>query len=154
MRKKEREITNISDIESIISRADVCHVAFAVDDTPYIVTMNFGYTGGDRQYLFFHCANEGRKLDMMRKNNYVCFEIDTDHEVYTGKKECDWGMKYSSVVGYGRIFITTNEKERKEGMDHIMVHYGGRGNYSYDVKVLRQTTILRLEISEMTGKRK
>jgi uncharacterized protein len=154
MRKKEREITDINDLDSIISRADVCRVAFAVNDTPYIVTMNFGYAGGDRQYLFFHCANEGRKLDMIRINNYVCFELDTDHEVYTGNKGCDWGMKYSSVVGYGRIFVATNEQERKEGLDHIMVHYGGRGNYSYDEKVLQKTTILRLEISEMTGKRK
>jgi nitroimidazol reductase NimA-like FMN-containing flavoprotein (pyridoxamine 5'-phosphate oxidase superfamily) len=91
---------------------------------------------------------------MLRINNYVCFELDTDHEVYTGKKGCDWGMKYSSVVGYGKIFAVTNEQERKEGLDHIMVHYGGKGNYSYDKKVLKKTTILRLEISEMTGKRK
>ena len=154
MRKKEREITDINEMESIISRADVCHLAFAVDDTPYIVTMNFGYTGGERRYLFFHCATEGRKLDMIRKNNRVCFELETDHEVYSGDKGCDWGMKYSSVVGYGRIFIATDEKERKEGLDNILAHYGGSRNYSYDEKVLQQTTILRLEISEMTGKRK
>lgn len=154
MRRKDREINDISELESIISRADVCRVAFAVDNIPYIVTMNFGYSGGSRQKLFFHCANEGRKLDMMRINNHVCFEFDTDHRVYNGKRACDWGMKYSSVVGYGEIFIVTDETERKLGLDSIMEHYGGAGEYTYDEKELPRTTILRLEISEMTCKRK
>jgi hypothetical protein len=153
MRKKERAIIDVSEIESIIFRADVCRVAITNDNTPYIVTMNFGYSGGDRKKFFFHCANEGRKLDMILKNNYVCFEIDTDHTVYKGEKGCDWGMKYSSVVGYGKIFIVTDKNEKKEGLDHIMTHYGGKGEYSYDEKVLDRTTVLRLEISEMTGKR-
>ena len=154
MRKKEREITDINDVESIISRADVCRVALSENNTPYIVTMNFGYCGGDRQYLYFHCANEGRKLDMIRTNNYVCFEFDTDHEVLKGEKACGWGMKYSSVIGYGRIFILADEIEKKEGLDHIMAHYGGKGVYSYDEKQLVLTTVLKLEIYEMTGKRK
>jgi uncharacterized protein len=153
MRKKDKEITDIKQIESIIYRADVCRVAFANDNIPYIVTMNFGYTGGDRQKLFFHCANEGKKLIMIRNNNYVCFEIDTDHEVIKGEIGCDWTMKYSSVVGYGKITIVTDENEKKKGLDHIMTHYGGKGDYCYDEKVLLRTTVLKLEISEMTGKK-
>ena len=153
MRKKEREITSISEIESIICRADVCRLAFADGNIPYIVTMNFGYTGGERQKLFFHCANEGKKLEMIRKNNYVCFEIDTDHQVIKGEKGCDWSMKYSSIIGYGRIYILTKKNEKKNGLDQIMAHYGGKGDYLYDEKVLARTTILMLEISEMTGKR-
>jgi hypothetical protein len=153
VRKREREVTAISEIESIISRADVCRVAFADNSIPYIVTMNFGYIGGERKSIFFHCANEGKKLDMIRKNNYVCFEIDTDHEFVKGEKGCDWSMKYSSVVGYGRITIVKDEKGKKEGLNHIMMHYGGEGDYSYDEKVIVRTAILKLEISEMTGKR-
>jgi nitroimidazol reductase NimA-like FMN-containing flavoprotein (pyridoxamine 5'-phosphate oxidase superfamily) len=47
MRKKEREVTDIAELESIISRSDVCRVAFADKDVPYIVTMNFGYMHGE-----------------------------------------------------------------------------------------------------------
>jgi nitroimidazol reductase NimA-like FMN-containing flavoprotein (pyridoxamine 5'-phosphate oxidase superfamily) len=116
--------------------------------------MNFGYAGGDRKMLFFHCANKGKKLDMIRINNYVCFEIDTDHEVIKGEKGCDWGMKYNSIVGYGKIFIITDEDEKINGLDKIMTHYGGKEEYLYDKRALMQTTVLRLEISEITGKRK
>ena len=153
MKRNEREITEIHEIEKIISKADVCRLAFANDNIPYIVTMNFGYISGNDRTLFFHCANEGRKLEMIRKNNLVCFEMDTDHILYTGEKGCDWGMKYNSVVGYGNISIAGDSGIRKAGLDCIMKHYGGDKNYSYDDKVLSRTTILKLDILEMTGKK-
>ena len=53
MRKKEREITDIAAIESIIQRADVCRIALADGNIPYIVTMNFGYSGGEEKCLYF-----------------------------------------------------------------------------------------------------
>lgn len=154
MRRKERELTDILEIESIISGSDVCRVAMANDNTPYIVSLNFGYVGGKNPCLFFHCANEGRKLDMIHRNNYVCFEMDTGHAIYKGEKGCDWGMKYSSVVGYGKISIVDEGAERIAGLGHIMNHYGGSGIHSYDDKVLSETTVLRLDISEMKGKKK
>lgn len=154
MRRNEREVANKDEIESIISHSDVCRVAITNENTPYIVTMNFGYTGGKNPCLYFHCANEGRKLDMIRRNNYVCFEMDTDHIIYKGEKGCDWGMKYSSVVGYGKIFFVEDYAEKIAGIGHIMDHYGSSGFYSFDEKVLAQTTVLRLDISEMTGKKK
>jgi nitroimidazol reductase NimA-like FMN-containing flavoprotein (pyridoxamine 5'-phosphate oxidase superfamily) len=154
MRRKDRELVSLSEIESIILRSDVCRIAIANDNTPYIVAMNFGYLGGEKPSLFFHCAHEGRKIDMLRRNNNICFELDTDHAIYEGEKGCDWGMKYSSVVGYGKIFIVEDVGEKNAGLGHIMDHYGGSGIYSYDEKVFSRTTVLRLDISEMSGKRK
>lgn len=154
MRRKERQITGIEEIESVISRAEVCRVAFADLNTPYIVTMNFGYRGGSKPHFFFHCAPSGRKLDMLEKNNHVCFELDTDHELYKGERGCDWGMNYSSVVGYGHLNIVVDDNEKRRGLDEIMNHYQGSGEYSYDEQLLAGTTVLRLDIEEMTGKRK
>jgi nitroimidazol reductase NimA-like FMN-containing flavoprotein (pyridoxamine 5'-phosphate oxidase superfamily) len=154
MRRKDRELKEREEIELIIKSSDVCRIAFADSDMPYIVTMNFGYRKGPEPELYFHCATQGRKLDMMRKNNYVCFEMDTDHEIYKGRDACDWGMKYSSVVGYGRLSELEGETERKAALDKIMEHYGGRGKYVYDPGVFRATALLVLKISEMTGKRK
>jgi len=154
MRRNDREISGIKEVEEIIRKADVCRIAFANDNVPYIVTMNFGYANHPDQNLFFHCANEGRKLEMIRRNNYVCFEIDIDHKLFKGKKGCDWGMKYSSIIGYGNISIIREKEEKIKGLNCIMAHYGGEGEYLYDENVLEQTTILRLEIREMTGKKK
>jgi uncharacterized protein len=153
MRRREREISDIDIIEEIIGKTDVCRIAIANNNVPYIVTMNFGYTGNPEQKIYFHCANEGRKLDMIRKNNFVCFEMDTDHQLYKGGKGCDWGMKYSSVVGYGYISIITEQVAKKRGLDCIMKHYGGEKEFSYDEKVMQRTSILQLDIKEITGKR-
>ena len=152
MRKKDREITDILLIERIISQCDVCRIALADNNIPYIVTMNFGYSGGDKKYLWFHCANEGRKLDMIRKNNYVCFEMDTDHLIAEGRIACDFTMKYSSIIGYGTVSIVEDPVEKKNGLDQIMHHYTGKKEFTYKAGTFERTTILRLEISDMKGK--
>jgi nitroimidazol reductase NimA-like FMN-containing flavoprotein (pyridoxamine 5'-phosphate oxidase superfamily) len=153
MRRNEREISDSEVIEEIILKADVCRLAFADNNIPYIVTMNFGYKGNPEPSLFFHCSNYGRKLEMIGKNNFICFEMDTDHELYRGEKGCDWGMKYRSVVGYGIISIITDKGEKEKGLNCIMAHYGGETEYQYEEKMLERTTILRLDIKEITGKK-
>jgi hypothetical protein len=152
MRRKERKISDSQTIDSIFEAADVCRVAFADNNIPYIVTLNFGYQPGAGGILYFHCAKEGRKIEMMKKNDYVCFEVDTDHILYRGPKACNWGMKYKSIVGYGRISVINDPDERKRGLNMIMDHYGANGMYDYDEKELARTAILRLEITEISGK--
>lgn len=154
MRRSDREIPGIEELEDIIRKADVCRLALANDNIPYIVTLNFGYINKPEQTLFFHCANEGRKLDMIHRNNYVCFEMDTDHLLYSGNRGCDWGMRFRSVVGYGNISVVTEKDQKIAGLSHIMEHYGGEAEYIFDENQLSQTTILRLKIIEMTGKKK
>jgi uncharacterized protein len=153
MRRKEREITDIQELESIINKSDVCRVAFADANIPYIVTMNFGYSCEERR-IYFHCAREGRKLEMAKKNNYVCFEMDTDHVLHDGKKACDFGMSYRSVVGYGHITVVRDPEERISGLNLIMSHYTDKRRFIYEQTVLDRTMILRLDIKEMTGKKK
>jgi len=118
-----------------------------------MVTLNFGYKGGADKKLYFHCAREGRKLEMIRRNNYVCFEFDTDHSLYRGKIACDFGMNYSSVIGWGKIVIITDDEGKKQGLNHLMSHYSDRTDFSYENGILDKMIVLRLDILEMTGKK-
>ncbi len=152
MRRKEREVTSILEIESIILKSDVCRIALAAGDLPYIVTLNFGYTGTNKKILYFHCANEGRKLDMIRKNKQVCFEMDTDHVLVEGSMACDFTMNYKSVVGYGLISIVTEFEEKVRGFETIMSHYKPGVIFSFNEKMFENTTILRCDITGMSGK--
>lgn len=153
MRRNEREVSDIKMIEEIIKKSDVCRIAMASDNIPYIVTMNFGYTTNPVPRLYFHCANEGKKLEIIRKNNLVCFAMDTDHEIYKGIKGCDWGMNYSSVVGNGYITIISEKEEKRAGLNCIMNHYGADTEHAYDETLFQRTLVLRLDINEMTGKK-
>ena len=151
MRRKDREISRI-EIDDIIKKSDVCRLAFADQNTPYIVTLNYGYEEYP-EALFFHCASEGRKLDMLRKNNYVCFEMDIDHELHTGDKGCSCGTKYRSVVGYGRISEIEDHNEKIKGLNCIMKHYSEKTSFDFEPEMVRKTTVLKLEITGMTGKK-
>jgi uncharacterized protein len=154
MRKKDREIKEAKELEEILQKADVCRIALAVDGIPYIVTMNFGYQWTDSLKLYFHCAKEGKKLELMKINNKVCFQMDINHEIVRAENACDWGMKYRSIVGLGLLESITNKEEKEKGLDCIMDHYGFVGKKEYNEKALGLTEILRLTTTEFTGKKK
>ncbi|MBN1804696.1 MAG: pyridoxamine 5'-phosphate oxidase family protein [Sedimentisphaerales bacterium] len=148
MRKEEREIKDIGSIEEIIRKAQVCRLALSDNDRPYIVPLCFGYKD---KTLYFHCAREGKKLDILKQNNNVCFEIDTDLELVKGKKACKCSMKYRSVIGFGRAkFIEETELKRK-ALNIIMQNYS-EGFFEYPDEVVNKTVIIKVEIESMTGK--
>lgn len=150
MRRKEREIKDRAALEEIIKRSPVCRLAMSVDDQPYVVPLCFGYRDGR---LYFHCATEGMKLDMLRKNSRVCFEWDLDHALVRSENACQWGMKGQSIVGFGKAFLLDDPESKKEGLDVIMEHYGAEGPFSYKEKGLHNIFIIKVEIESMTGKK-
>ena len=153
MRKKNREVKDLESIISIIDRCDVCRIALTENNVPYIITMNFGYSGKPPEKIWFHCAKEGRKIEMIEKQNFTCFEMDTDHELRKGEAACDFSMNYSSIVGYGHIEIIEDPDIKAEGLNAVMEHYTGRNDFSFDPVVLSNTAILCLKVTELTAKR-
>jgi uncharacterized protein len=155
MRRKDREIEDRAGLRAILEEADACRLAFAAGGQPYIVTMNFGYVWeGAFPLLYFHCAKAGRKLDMMRSDPRVCFELDVGHELTAGPAPCDYSMKFASIVGYGTLSELRDDGERRAGLDLILRHYGWKGEGSYEAGALGATALLRLEVDELVGKRK
>jgi len=148
MRKKEKEITDIEEIEKIIRKAMVCRISLVDNDEPYIVPVCFGY---ERDALYFHGASEGRKVELIKKNNKICFEIDTDVEVVKGKKPCSWTMKYRSVIGVGRACILEKDEEKSHGLRVIVRQYT-EGDFSFPKK-LDSVLVVRVDIESITGKK-
>ena len=138
MRRKEKEITDKETIESILHRANVCRLAMCQDNIPYLVPMNFGYRDDT---LFFHSAWKGRKIDMLKKNDRVCFEVDIDHELVTGDQACDFSMKFLSIIGYGKASFIEDSEGKRKALDIIMSHYMDAPDapFRYEEKVLKKT---------------
>ena len=133
-----------------MQRAHVCRIGLSDGHLPYVVPVNFGYQ--DRT-LYFHCAMEGRKLDMIRKNNHVCFEVDIDEEIVRRPGEpCGWSARYRSVIGFGRAFVVQKTEEKSEALNIIMQHYGG-ASYAFSSKELEKVVVVRVAIDTMTGKK-
>jgi nitroimidazol reductase NimA-like FMN-containing flavoprotein (pyridoxamine 5'-phosphate oxidase superfamily) len=150
MRRKEKEITEKKGIEEVLCSAMVCRLAMSAADQPYMVPLCFGYKDGN---LYFHCAREGMKLDILQKNKKVCFECDMGHEVVRSDTPCEWGMKGLSVIGFGRAHLIDAPEAKREALDLIMEHYGGKGPFLYKEKGFEKSLIIKVEIESMTGKR-
>lgn len=149
MRKEKNEIKDRAAIEAVIQEADICRLGFSVGDRPYIAPLNFGFDG---QSLYFHTGREGKKIDMLRQNNRVCFELDLDCQVVRAERPCKWTMAYRSVVGYGVASLLTAPEEKRRALDIIMAHYSGpMGGYPEDL--VERVAIIRVDIESMTGRR-
>ncbi len=148
MRKKDKEIKDIAVIEDILSRATVCRLGLCEANQPYVVPLCFGYKDNA---LYFHCAREGKKLDILRANNNVCFEVDIDHEIVKADKACGWGMKYKSVIGFGKAVFVEDAESKRKGLDIIMQNYS-EGAFEYSEEAVKKTVVIKVEIESMTGK--
>lgn len=148
MRRNEREITDRKEIDDIIRRCRVCHLAMCVDGQPYIIPLNFGYDG---RFLYFHTAPEGRKINIIKGNNRVSFEFDILHDIVTAEQACKWGAKYESVMGSGTAEIVDDLEAKKEALEWIMRQYGN-GAWDFKEEILKKTLVLRVRILEISGK--
>ena len=148
MRTREKEITDRSLIESIIQRASVCRIGLCDQGTPYVVPVSFGYKDN---CLYFHSAGEGRKVDVLKQNNRVCFEVDIDLEMVPSDTPCKWTVKYLSVIGFGKASFVDDLQEKREALNIIMEHYSGR-SYEYPEDALAKVAIIKVRIASMTGK--
>ena len=154
MRRKDRAVTDPADIEEIISRCDCCRLGLTDGQEVYIVPMNFGYVRtGTEQILYFHCAKEGRKLDLLAQNPRVGFEMDASHALRTADIACGHSFYYESVIGTGTVAVVDDVETKQAGLAAVMQHYTGRTEWSFDEKLLQRTIVLRLTIDSLSAKR-
>ncbi|KYC53354.1 MAG: Pyridoxamine 5'-phosphate oxidase [Candidatus Methanofastidiosum methylothiophilum] len=149
MNRKDREISDLRIIEEILCKSKVLRLALCNNNFPYIVPLNFGYKDN---HIYIHSSKKGMKIDMLKKNNNVAFEVDTNHELLISDKACGYSMKYESVIGFGKAFLIENNEEKKEALDIIMSHYA-KGNFDYSLDEINRISIIRIDIDSMSGKK-
>ena len=152
MTKRERQITDESQILKILDSAKVLHLGLSVNDEPYVVPMNYGYNMEDgRLVLYMHSALLGKKLDMIRINPRVFFELDCDRMPFEGDKPCQYGLVYSSVMGRGTARIIEDVEEKKRAMTILMKTQTGK-EFVFDEKLVSIVAVIRVDVAEYTAK--
>jgi nitroimidazol reductase NimA-like FMN-containing flavoprotein (pyridoxamine 5'-phosphate oxidase superfamily) len=149
MRRKDKEIKDIKEIESIMNRCDVCRIALCENNSPYIFPVSFGYKD---KCLYFHSAADGRKIDIIKKNNRVCFEFDIHNELIKSENLCNWDVKYYSVIGSGKAFFIEDIEGKTKALDIITGHYSS-GAFEYQKNSVTNVTVIKVEIENLTGKK-
>ena len=148
MRRKDKEISDESDIKAIIEKARVCRLGMVNGNKPYIVPLSFGYSDNA---LYFHGSLKGQKIDLIRKNPNVCFEFDLIAEPIESENVCDWNMRYQSVIGFGKALFIESSDDKREALSVIMAQYSDR-LFQFPENMLKAMAVIKVEIESMTGK--
>ena len=156
MLRKDREITDRNAIIDIIRKSHVCHLAFNDASTgyPYIVPMNFGIVeDGDNLTLAFHCAKRGHKLDCLKADARVTFEMEYDVQLVYNPAHGHNTDIFKSVIGRGIAEIVEDPQEKGKLLQAMMDHYHNPPITVTDVDIAR-CTIFKVTVTELWGKEK
>jgi nitroimidazol reductase NimA-like FMN-containing flavoprotein (pyridoxamine 5'-phosphate oxidase superfamily) len=150
VRRKDREITDRQDIDAILRSGKVCHLAMVDGEEPYVVPMAYGYDG---RSLFFHSAAEGRKVDVLRRNDRVCFEVTSSYSPPPASEVCVRSTSYESVIGTGRASFIGDREGKVRALDIIMRQQYGPGTWELAEAKVAKILIIKVDISSVSGKR-
>jgi len=148
MRRKDKDIPDRAQIDAIIRACRVCRLGLADGGEPYVVPLCFGYDG---EALFFHGAGQGKKIDILKRNNRVCFEFDLLERLVEASEACRWGVKYRSVIGTGTAEFVEDLDARRHGLETLMSGFSGL-RFTFPEEAVRGTCIIKVRILEITGK--
>ena len=152
MTKRELQITDLQQIRAILDTAKVLRLGLAVNNEPYVVPMNYGYTMEEgRLTLYLHSAVRGKKLDMLRANPNVFFELDCDLKPFDGVKPCQYGLSYSSIMGRGKAVLVEDAEEKMKAMTVLMKTQTGR-DFSFNEQLVSIVAVVRIDVAEYTAK--
>ena len=150
--RRELEVTDINEILRILDTAKIVHLGMVDGDEPYVVPMNYGYTYLDGKLtLYMHGATTGRKLDVMRANPKVFFEIDCDLEPFEGSVACQYGISYYSVMGRGTAEILENLQDKMAGLTYLMKTQTGK-DFEFNERLVSAVSVFRVNVSDFTAK--
>ncbi len=156
MRRKDRELKNIDAIFEVVKNCSAAHVAMVDDGKPYVVALNFGYERhGDELILYFHSAYEGKKMDILRKNASVYFQMDCVNEFIAGSAEnpCEYCWRYDSVMGSGKIEFIEDETKKTHALNCMIQHLGKTSDsFEFPKKMLEKTCVYMVRSTDFTGK--
>ena len=152
MTKRDLQITDEGRIRQILDTAKVLHLGMSVNDEPYVVPMNYGYVLEDgKLVLYLHSAVQGKKLDLIRQNPRVFFELDCDRIPFEGEKPCQYGLSYASVMGRGNARIVDDVEEKIKAMSVLMKTQTEK-DFSFNERLVSIVAVIRIDVAEYTAK--
>jgi hypothetical protein len=158
MRRKLCEITEKQEIEAILRRARVGRLAtLGQDGYPYITPVNFVYL---REAIYFHCARQGEKLDNLRVNPKVCFEVDIplaylDTGYDPAMPVCDVGQFYQSVIIRGLAEIIEQPAEKIAALNGLMASHENVPEFTGitgDTPAVALCTVVAVRVESLSAK--
>jgi nitroimidazol reductase NimA-like FMN-containing flavoprotein (pyridoxamine 5'-phosphate oxidase superfamily) len=147
MRRKDREISK-QEAMAVLEKSEYGILSIAsLDGVPYGIPLNYCVMN---DAIYFHCAGDGRKLDILAQNRFVSFCVVGVAEVLPDK----FGMKYESAIISGSTQeVTGNEKQY--ALESMLKKYS-EAYFSEGLEVIKaninRTRVYRIIIDTISGK--
>lgn len=151
MRRKEKEVKDHAEMVRVLMAARYVTVAMCDEDGPYLATLTHGYDA-ERNAIYFHCANDGRKVDILKRDGRVWGQALVDLGYADGR--CD--HLYETTQFRGKAQFIQDPAEKRHALEVLI-----RKNEKAPEKVMaeqitddsvRRVNIGRIDIDLMTGK--
>ncbi|QOX81015.1 pyridoxamine 5'-phosphate oxidase family protein (plasmid) [Trichlorobacter lovleyi] len=149
MRRKDREITDRTEIDEIIKATNLMHIALVDGDMPFLVPVFYAFDG---TALYFHSAQAGSKIEILKRNNNVCFEISIDNGFIESEEPCDFEAKHRTVIGIGKAVFVEDTADKIKALDLIVAHFTKK-KFEYPKTNLDRTAVIRIDIVSIKGKK-
>ncbi len=152
MTRRERQVTDINEIIKILDNSKVLHLGLVDGDEPYVVPMNYGYTyENEKLTVWLHCARQGRKLDIMKVNPKVFFEMEYGITPFEGEVACKYGITYSSIMGRGVATIIEDVETKKIALSSLMKTQTGK-DFKFEDRMAEVVGVVKIDVLEFTAK--
>ena len=117
---------------------------------PYPVPLNYVYDG---EYIYFHCAKTGHKIDSVNRCDKAGFCVVDKDEVMPEK----FTTAYKSVIAFGRISLVKEEEEMRRATYLLSKKYSPEEsdeNISREIAAFFPAlAVMKMKIEHVTGKR-
>lgn len=152
MRRSDRELRDPGQLLEIIDACKVFRLAMVAEGRPYLVPLNFGYAYEGGQFEFyFHSALQGRKLDLLRQNPQVCFELDCGHALVPAGLPCGYSYRYASIIGEGTVELVEEPARKVLYLQRLLRHQTGR-DFPLQEEQAASVAVGRILVHSLTGK--
>ena len=145
--------TDKEQMEAILHDEDVGRLGLALDNEPYVVPINYTYVDGR---ILVHCALEGRKLDFIRKNPNVCFEVSRQEGRPTSHAGDLCSAPFESVLCFGAARIIEDVHERRGLLSIFQERFSTPSKEREPISRERaeKCGAIEIRVSRMTGRRR
>ncbi len=154
MRRRDKELDDLAAALDVLARGEVVRVAMIAEGAPYLVPLSYVAvppSGGEPLRLLLHSAPEGRKVEALRRDPRVCFEVTVDVALRPGARACDFGVAYRSVIGEGRVRFVDDPAAKAAALSILAARYAGRPA-PVTAEQARPVAVIELCVDELSCK--
>jgi nitroimidazol reductase NimA-like FMN-containing flavoprotein (pyridoxamine 5'-phosphate oxidase superfamily) len=152
LRRKEKAITDENEMSAVLENTKYVTVAMCRNNEPYLVTLSHGYDK-EKKCIYFHCAQEGKKIDILGENGKVWGQALIDKGYVKGK--CD--HLFATTQFMGSITFVDNIEEKRHGLQIMIKALEEEPEKVVEAqltkKALQGVNVGRIDIKYMSGKK-